>query len=64
LFRDPLEGDRENPAFNIQTADVMATIHNFEKVQRQMDGTKKRKPEDVDLIDNELLARLKKRRSD
>ncbi|KAG1846988.1 hypothetical protein DFJ58DRAFT_730317 [Suillus subalutaceus] len=63
LFRDPQEGDQENPAFTIQTADIMATIHSFEEVQREIDGTKKRKPEDVDLIDNELLARFKRRRA-
>ncbi|KAG2336716.1 hypothetical protein BDR05DRAFT_970876 [Suillus weaverae] len=52
LFRDPQEGDQNDPAFAIQTVDIMATIHSHEdKTAGDMDG-----------IDKKLLERLKKRR--
>jgi hypothetical protein len=61
LFRDPEETDRKQPAFTIKPMDIMATIHSHDDVQREIDGKTKRTEEDVDLIDKELLARLKKR---
>ncbi|KAG2126631.1 uncharacterized protein EDB93DRAFT_1257451 [Suillus bovinus] len=64
LFRDPQEKDLKRPAFVFQTVDIMATIHSHETIRREIDGKNKKIDEDVDSVDQELLKRLKKRRSD
>ncbi|KAG2063016.1 hypothetical protein BDR04DRAFT_1164353 [Suillus decipiens] len=64
LFRDPDEKDKKSAAFTFQTVDIMATIFGHEDVQREMDAKNNKTQEDMDSIDKQLLARLKRRRSD